>query len=85
MSLTHMFTALCLGGSLYLVPRKLRADARAISELIYAQQITYTFTCSSGLRGSSMETLDFSHALRGEAQSLEANQGWISSSKSLQT
>ncbi|KAK3369911.1 AMP-binding enzyme [Podospora didyma] len=49
MSLIQIFTALCLGGSLYLVPRRLRGDARAISELICTQNITYTFTCTSEL------------------------------------
>ncbi|KAH8897379.1 amino acid adenylation domain-containing protein [Thozetella sp. PMI_491] len=61
MSLIQVFTALCLGGSMYLVPRRLRGDAVAISELIHAQGITYTFTCtselSSWLRYGNLELL----------------------------
>jgi hybrid polyketide synthase/nonribosomal peptide synthetase ACE1 len=49
MSLIRILTALCLGGSIYLVPRKLRGDAYAISELIHSQRITYTLNCTSEL------------------------------------
>lgn len=49
MSLIQIFTALCFGGCLYLVPRRYRGDAMAISDLIYSQRITYTFCCTSEL------------------------------------
>ncbi|KAK4211241.1 putative beta-ketoacyl synthase domain-containing protein [Rhypophila decipiens] len=49
MSLIQVFTSLCLGGTLVIVPRKLRGDARAITELIHSARITYTFTCTSEL------------------------------------
>ena len=49
MSLIQIFTALCLGGVLFLVPRRLRGDAEAISALINSKRITYTFSCTSEL------------------------------------
>jgi hybrid polyketide synthase / nonribosomal peptide synthetase ACE1 len=49
MSLIQVFTALCLGGSMYIVPRRLRGYAQPISEIVYSQGITYTFTCTSEL------------------------------------
>jgi hybrid polyketide synthase/nonribosomal peptide synthetase ACE1 len=49
MSLIQIFTALCLGGSMYLVPRRLRGDPQAISKLIHTHNITYTCTCTSEL------------------------------------
>ncbi|KAM7193012.1 hypothetical protein V8F33_008060 [Rhypophila sp. PSN 637] len=49
MSLIQVFTSLCLGGTLVIVPRKLRGDSRAITGLIHSARITYTFTCTSEL------------------------------------
>lgn len=49
MSLIQIFTALCLGGSMYVVPRRLRGDPQAITKLIYSHNINYTFTCTSEL------------------------------------
>ncbi|KAI2621838.1 amino acid adenylation domain-containing protein [Hypoxylon sp. NC1633] len=49
MSLIQIFTALCLGGCIYLLPNRLRGDSRAISEVIYSQRITFTFACTSEL------------------------------------
>ncbi|RYP01139.1 hypothetical protein DL766_002890 [Monosporascus sp. MC13-8B] len=49
MSLIQIFTALCFGGCVYLVPRRHRGDAGGISELIHSQRITYTFSCTSEL------------------------------------
>lgn len=43
MSLMQIFTALCFGGSLCLLPRKFRGDARAISETITRYKITHTY------------------------------------------
>lgn len=47
MSLLQLFTALCSGGCICLVPRRLRGDARGISEFILSEQITYTYACPS--------------------------------------
>ncbi|CAJ2504343.1 Uu.00g117370.m01.CDS01 [Anthostomella pinea] len=49
MSLIQIFTALCFGGCICLVPRRHRGDAVAISDLIYARRVTYTFCCTSEL------------------------------------
>ncbi|KAI1772793.1 amino acid adenylation domain-containing protein [Hypoxylon cercidicola] len=49
MSLIQIFTALSLGGCVYLLPNRFRGDSRAISEAIYSQGITYTFACTSEL------------------------------------
>ncbi|KAI1375298.1 amino acid adenylation domain-containing protein [Hypoxylon crocopeplum] len=49
MSLIQIFTALCFGGNLFLVPRRLRGDAVAISELLCSGGITYTVCCTSEL------------------------------------
>ncbi|KAI0434876.1 hypothetical protein F5Y09DRAFT_354859 [Xylaria sp. FL1042] len=43
MSLMQIFTALCFGGSVCLLPRKFRGDARAISETITRHNITHTY------------------------------------------
>ncbi|CAG9986853.1 unnamed protein product [Clonostachys byssicola] len=43
MSLMQMLTALCFGGSVYLLPRELLGDARAIVDMITRQNITHTF------------------------------------------
>lgn len=42
MSLTQIFTALCLGGTLYITSPKHRGDAHAICEIIEKQVVTYT-------------------------------------------
>ncbi|RYP91124.1 hypothetical protein DL770_002747 [Monosporascus sp. CRB-9-2] len=64
MSLIQVFTALCFGGCVYLVPRRHRGDAGAISDLIRSQRITYTFSCTSELvtwfKYGSPEKLSFS-------------------------
>lgn len=39
----QIFTALCFGGSIYLLPRNLRGDAAAITDLIVQEGITLTF------------------------------------------
>ncbi|KAI1079771.1 amino acid adenylation domain-containing protein [Whalleya microplaca] len=46
-SLAQLFTALCSGGSVCLVPRRLRGDAQAIVDLLHSQGITYTIACTS--------------------------------------
>ncbi|KAI1739512.1 hypothetical protein F4680DRAFT_466356 [Xylaria scruposa] len=43
MSLMQIFTALCFGGSVCLLPRKFRGDARAIGETIARHKITHTY------------------------------------------
>ncbi|KAI3325962.1 hypothetical protein HD806DRAFT_428958 [Xylariaceae sp. AK1471] len=43
MSLMQIFTALCFGGTVSLLPRKFRGDARAISESITRHNITHTY------------------------------------------
>lgn len=43
MSLMQIFTALCFGGSVCLLPHGLRGDARAISEIIIRRNITHTY------------------------------------------
>ena len=45
MSFTQIFTALCFGGSVYVLERCLRADAIAITEIIASEGIT--FTCAT--------------------------------------
>lgn len=42
LSYSQIFTALCFGGSLCIVPRYMRADALAISGLIASEGVTYT-------------------------------------------
>ncbi|KAI2473089.1 hypothetical protein F4781DRAFT_427851 [Annulohypoxylon bovei var. microspora] len=42
MSFEQMFFALCFGGSIYLLPRSLRGDAYAITDLIAQKGITFT-------------------------------------------
>ncbi|KAI0013521.1 hypothetical protein F4779DRAFT_640909 [Xylariaceae sp. FL0662B] len=42
MSFTQIFTALCFGGSVYLLPRSLRGDAHAITELIATGKVSFT-------------------------------------------
>ncbi|KAI1090155.1 hypothetical protein F5B19DRAFT_334347 [Rostrohypoxylon terebratum] len=42
MSFEQIFFALCFGGSLYLLPRSLRGDADAITDLIAQKNITFT-------------------------------------------
>ncbi|ROW04822.1 hypothetical protein VMCG_04865 [Cytospora schulzeri] len=42
MSFTQIATGLCFGGSVYLLPRNLRGDALAISEVVASHGITYT-------------------------------------------
>jgi hybrid polyketide synthase/nonribosomal peptide synthetase ACE1 len=49
MSLIQVFTALCHGGCIQLVPEDFRGDARAIVDLICSQGVTYTFCCTSEL------------------------------------
>ncbi|KAG8161403.1 hypothetical protein KVR01_008390 [Diaporthe batatas] len=43
MSLMQIFTALCFGGSLCILPRRFRGDARAISEMITRYSVTHTY------------------------------------------
>ncbi|RWA06310.1 hypothetical protein EKO27_g8805 [Xylaria grammica] len=43
MSLMQIFTALCFGGSVCLLPRRFSGDARAISETITRHNITHTY------------------------------------------
>ncbi|KAK8038625.1 beta-ketoacyl synthase domain-containing protein [Apiospora rasikravindrae] len=43
MSLMQLFTALCFGGSVCLLPRSLRGDARAISAAITRHHVTHTY------------------------------------------
>lgn len=50
MSLIQILTSLCFGGLLCLIPRRLRGDAQAITEIICTESITYTFCCTSELR-----------------------------------
>lgn len=61
LSYIQIFTALCFGGSLYPLPRHLRGDAPAISELISTKGITYTLAtpteCSSWLRYGQSDLL----------------------------
>lgn len=47
MSLLQLFTALCSGGCLCLVPRDLRGDARGISDFMLSETVTCTFACPS--------------------------------------
>lgn len=54
MSLMQIMTALCFGGTVCLLPRKYRGDARAVSETITRYNITHTYgtpsECLSWLR-----------------------------------
>lgn len=59
LSLVQIFTALCYGGSLCVVPRHQRGDAEAISEIITNHQVT--FTC-----GTPSEYASWIHYGRGE-------------------
>lgn len=43
LSYTQLFTALCHGGCVYVLPRSLRRDAREITALISSEGITYTY------------------------------------------
>jgi hybrid polyketide synthase/nonribosomal peptide synthetase ACE1 len=43
MALMQIFTALCFGGSVYLLPQKFRGDARAISDIIARFGVTHTY------------------------------------------
>jgi hybrid polyketide synthase / nonribosomal peptide synthetase ACE1 len=45
LSLVQIFTALCFGGSLYLISRQQRGDAEAISKIVADQGVT--FTCAT--------------------------------------
>ncbi|RYP08472.1 hypothetical protein DL764_001898 [Monosporascus ibericus] len=45
LSLVQIFTALCHGGSLCLVPRRQRGDAKTISRIVASQRVT--FTCAT--------------------------------------
>ncbi|KAK4207461.1 hypothetical protein QBC37DRAFT_455500 [Rhypophila decipiens] len=47
MSLMQIFSALCFGGAVYLLPRKLRGDGRAISDAIVRHKVTHTFSTPS--------------------------------------
>ncbi|KAK7706310.1 NRPS [Diaporthe eres] len=47
MSMIQIFTALCLGGTLCLVPRALRGDAAALVDMIITKGVTYTMSCAS--------------------------------------
>lgn len=65
MSFTQIATALCFGGSIYLLPRSLRGDAPVISGMIASQNITYTCATpteySSWLRYGSKQLLQNSN------------------------
>ncbi|KAF2963349.1 hypothetical protein GQX73_g10225 [Xylaria multiplex] len=60
-SLMQIFTALCFGGTLCLLPRKFRGDARAISETITRYSVTHTYgtpsECFSWLKYGNLEAL----------------------------
>lgn len=43
LSCAQIFTALCFGGSVYLLPRSLRSDSRGVANLIVQHAITYTY------------------------------------------
>lgn len=64
LSYLQIFTALCFGGSLYLLPRELRADASAITDIIASEGITYTLAtpteCSSWLRYGQTDSISAS-------------------------
>ncbi|KAK2598639.1 hypothetical protein N8I77_012034 [Diaporthe amygdali] len=47
MSMIQIFTALCLGGTLCLVPRALRGDAAALVNMIVTKNVTYSMSCAS--------------------------------------
>lgn len=47
MSMIQIFTALCLGGTLCLVPRALRGDAAALVDMIITKGVTYSMSCAS--------------------------------------
>lgn len=47
MSMIQIFTALCFGGTLCLVPRALRGDAAALVNMINDRGITYSMSCAS--------------------------------------
>ncbi|KAI1422845.1 hypothetical protein F5Y12DRAFT_786475 [Xylaria sp. FL1777] len=53
-SLMQIFTALCFGGSVCLLPRKFRGDARAISETITRHNITRTYGTPSEYLSESL-------------------------------
>ncbi|KAI9641360.1 hypothetical protein NHQ30_010162 [Ciborinia camelliae] len=42
LSLMQILTALCLGGSLFIIPRQQRGDAKAIAEAIASNGVTFT-------------------------------------------
>ncbi|KAF1993194.1 putative hybrid NRPS/PKS enzyme [Amniculicola lignicola CBS 123094] len=64
MSLMQIFMALCFGGSVCLIPRRLRGDASAISDIIARHGITHTFGTpseySSWLRYGVLKSLQTS-------------------------
>ncbi|KAF2795005.1 hypothetical protein K505DRAFT_302867 [Melanomma pulvis-pyrius CBS 109.77] len=64
MSLMQIFIALCFGGSVCLIPRRLRGDAPAISDIIARHGITHTFGTpseySSWLRYGNLKALQTS-------------------------
>ncbi|KAJ0115637.1 hypothetical protein J7T55_010460 [Diaporthe amygdali] len=61
LSCAQIFTALCYGGSIYILPRHLRSDSRTIADLIVQEGITYTYGTpseySSWLRHGKLDSL----------------------------
>lgn len=51
LSCAQIFTALCFGGSIYILPRDLRSDSRSVAELIVWHGITYTYATPSEYSG----------------------------------
>ncbi|KAI3394645.1 hypothetical protein diail_2455 [Diaporthe ilicicola] len=51
LSCAQIFTALCFGGSIYILPRHLRSDSRSVADLIVQHGITYTYATPSEYSG----------------------------------
>lgn len=62
LSLVQILTALCFGGSLYLVPRHQRGDAYAIPRIMSQHHIT--FTCATPSEYSTWLMYDKTHLLK---------------------
>ncbi|KAM7196179.1 hypothetical protein V8F33_006291 [Rhypophila sp. PSN 637] len=74
MSLMQVLTALCFGGAVYLLPRRLRCDGSAISSAMVRHAITLTFSTPSEVtswirhapdRGTSLRSSSWKTALVG--------------------
>lgn len=66
LSLIQVFTALCFGGSLCIVPRQQRGDAEAVSQIVANQGITFTGATPS----------EYATWLRYGRQNLHASAQW---------